>query len=1401
MKLSPKFSGAFCPNINDPVVKLLDLTLGEDGVYEFFLKIQTDEFKKWKGDDKFPYIETSDDGDIRVFNNRGDSTSLSTFIKTTDIKALVNRGKQSYIDTLLSEKEPIYNQSEGKYYDKNGKEITKRVTQIVKRDWKDKLDNTPNSIFFKQKGTILHKYLELLANNIIQGKSSSNLDELRANVYKELKDIPDMNTRVKEFFYMDDKQIEKLYNYLHNFIGELKKNDPGIIIKTEQRIHSVKEDLASTIDLMTIGSDGKINLYDYKGINFYSNGLLGIKPEVKEWKKDDASAQLEYRKKILIDEYGAKPEDFQHIRAIPIDLQYEAVGKGYNERKGFLGVDIGEQNGKEYLRMIPSRHELSSTKAINDQLKVLFNRRALIKKSLDSNYKDEAAKAEHFRLNKLIENLQLKQEFNFIFKDMKEIFSEVERGSNITDEKNPYYLTNKRLLELYADLQAYDGLILAFSDKYEELESNRKQISGEIGRIELKPEKTKEDKDRLDGLKSQLNQANYIKASLSEHTVNKEVIKQDILDIVKERVSKETGINLNSINKPISLGHTFEQLSDINHNAFKALSKLVRQSEHEIYDTATEEFKKVAEIDTKLKEWIKTKGLTIQQAFNQIIDYNKDKSGKDRDNLIMEYSRESINEIKTKQADKDLEWLKQNTFFNEEAYKEYETNKFKEIDRTNKDEERRALLKSLIIDRYNVKVSSNALLNPQNYFIKPVDIPKNKNPKWLELHKVENKPLLEYYNMLLEYNHLFDSSTDRDIHKYFIPNFRKSLMEQVLSEGMGTLNIGKLNQFLKDSLMVREDDETLGSVDLMTGEQKTTIPLLGYSELDRNDKSFDLTKNVMAMIKSVATYKALKNTQDLANSIKLLLSTNQIQEAVTDNDNKAFLNKFTGLVETKLSLPHNTIELFDTFYKKIWGGQHLQGKELFSTEGLSNTLGEDGKKISSKKVISTLIMMNNLKALSGNVYSILQNTIGGQMNIWSTASEGIFFTKNQLSQSYSDYIGTNGEENKNKAKSSTEFFGIGRSQGLDRKILNSASSKLVRNITPEKGYIGQEILTSRPIERAITNAMLKNYGLLEGLPVRLEFMPSNTKSLWELAKIGQNGEINSIEGLTNKGKGEFRDIVEKLLGRKTGEGDSSDQSVANTNVLMRVLMEFRGWFMPMYRERFSGTHKDELLKEFMVGKYVAAYHNTLGGVKSTIKEFSKLVAQAASMGLYNGKTNQEAMEFYYHKFLEENPEYKGQLSLERFVSLHEKRIRGTVIELRAMMAITMMLLLLGIDWDDDGKPLYQDNILTRQLYAVLGRGQTELNFFISPISFTKMASNPIPLMGIFTDSYNLIGNTLDETKDFGVSALDLQDEHMIKMLHLDDKNDQTPPLHYTLKMLPFVHSATQFFELGKQATN
>ena len=42
---------------------------------------------------------------------------------------------------------------------------------------------------------------------------------------------------------------------------------------------------------------------------------------------------------------------------------------------------------------------------------------------------------------------------------------------------------------------------------------------------------------------------------------------------------------------------------------------------------------------------------------------------------------------------------------------------------------------------------------------------------------------------------------------------------------------------------------------------------------------------------------------------------------------------------------------------------------------------------------------------------------------------------------------------------------------------------------------------------------------------------------------------------------------------------------------------------------------------------------------------------------------------------------------------------------------------------------------------------------------------------------------------------------MIKMLHLDDKNDQTPPLHYTLKMLPFVHSATQFFELGKQATN
>lgn len=1398
MKLSPKFSAAFCPNPNDPTVKMLDLVLGEDGLYEFFVKIQTPEFKKWKGDDLFPIIETQEDGDILVYNNRVDFVPLNSFLTTYNIKSMVNKARQSALINLLEEKKPTYNLAETQYYDKNGKKITYRVTQKTKRDWVVSLDETPKSIYQKEKGTVLHKYMEELFN-IINRESTFNianpvhLDAIRDKVYNSLQAIPGLSIRSKEFFYMDAKQMEGLYNYLKNFIGDIKKKDPGAVIMSEVSIHSVKEDLASTIDLIVIKSTGKIGIYDYKGITFYENAFLGIKPEVTEYKKDDASADLEYRKKILIDEYGVRPEDFEELRAIPIDVQYEAQGASFNPNKGFIKVDIGEQEGKEYLRQIPSRHELMGSKALQDQLKILFNRRALVKNQLERNYKNVKLKAENHRLNTIIENLQLKQQFIFIFKDLNTLFNEFNVGKDITDETNPAYLSQGRLVELYADLQSYDGLILAFSEKYKNLESTRKKLMSKLTAYDAKPDKTEVDLINIDAIIAEVTQLNYVKSALTDHSVSREVIKQEILDIVKNRVSNYTGVNLNVLNKPTSFGDMFNQISDIDHSAFEALGELAREVNNEIYEESVKSFDDIDVIDSKLKEWVKSSGLSVQETFNKIIDFSIIK-GKPRNKLIMEFTHESWDLLHKKQEENDVTWLKQNTYFDQVAYDAYEKKTFAEIDKSYKDAERASTVKKTLLDRYNAKTQDSALINPHNWFLRPISVDTNKNQRWVDLHKPENKPLLDYYNMLIEYNMKFNTSVDRDISKYFIPNFRKTMAESVLSNGFSILNIGKLKEYLQETMTVREDDDVLGSVDLLTGEQKIAIPLLGYSEVD--SRSFDLTMNIKAMIKSVATYKALKNSQDMVVSIKLLLATNQIQEAVTDNDNKNFINKFTRLAEVKLSAPTNSLELFDTFYKKIWGGQYIQGKEIFSAKILAKSLNDkSGKKLSSKKLFSNAIMINNLKALSGNVYSIAQNTIGGQMNLWANAAEGIFFNRTQLTNAHKDYIGSNGERAKHISRNATSFFGIGRSQSLDRNIGNSAASNLVKHITAEKGYIGQELLTSRPFEIATTGATMKNYGLLNGLPVRLELMPAGTKSIEDLAKLDSDGRITDIDGMSVKGKGQFRDLIHKLIGRSTGEVDASDQSAYNTNILMRVLMEFRGWFVPMYMARFQGTHKDKIFKEFLVGKYTAAFHNTLGGAKGMLLEFGKYAGEAASMGLYKNKINSEAMEFYYQKFLEENPQYKGQLTLPQFVALHEKRLRGLVVELRAILAITALITFLMMDWDDDGEPLYADNIVTRQLFTILTRGQAELSFFLSPLSFTKMAQNPIPLMGLFTDTYKLIGNTIDETIDLAVNITDLESEKLIRMLQLDDKNDRTSIGHYVLKMLPIVHPATQFFEL------
>lgn len=1388
MKLSPKFSAAFCPNMSDSTVKLLDLALGENGLYEFFLKIQTKEFIDWKGDDAFPQISLDDNDEVIVYNNRGDSTTISDFIKSSTAN-IIGKAKQNFLVEQLEEKAPVMDYSRNVYTDKNLVDIKDRVTDDVKKNrrWVNDITETPKSRFLMDKGTVMHSYLSTIIKLIV-GNKKVITGEVRNSVMKEMKTIPGLAGKSDAFFYMDDLYVNRLHEYLKGFIADIKKKDPGAIIRTEQGVHSTKQDKAGTLDIIVITSKGKVKIYDFKSINFDQ----GDEREIKEYKKDDWTVQLESYKKVLMDDYNLKAEDFEERRVIPIEVSYKwDTNKGMYSEGGWMMVDVGFNDLKTYLSEIPSRYELTSNHKINDELTKLFNRRDLIKSKLESNFRDEKLKAELFRLNRITENLQVRNEFNFVFQDLTKIGKEFEAGRANIDEASPNYLSMDRLLDLKHMMDSIQGLVDVFmTEKLPVLQKNNPELY-----TRFKPQ-------------------------LQDYNSYQKTIYNDILGLMKQRIEDRLDLNLNTLNKSIEFGDTFKQLSDINHTSFKGLSKLMRESEHETYDTLIEWFKDIDKASDEVKAWAKTQGKSEQQAFDLMVN---PKTGK----LFGEFKPEIYDEIKNKQDKKDLQWLKANTTFNAKRFDEIRELKFKEWDRVYGEE--KARLQKANFDKFgDVRKSEFAYYNQSNKFLKPLDVDSNKNIEWRAIQQIP--ALKEYYEMYIKYNKIFDNMTDRDIDRYFVANIRKDLIDTIGQQGLGSITNFKLGEYIKRSLEIQQDDETLGNIDQTTGSAKLSIPLLYYHNLEEEltatelqaikvellktlkvdtkeykdalnsaifrkqqekgikHKSLDLTTNLKEFAKTVVTHRALKDREAFILGIRELMAAGSIKEMITNSGGNPMVNKLTGEIAKKLSVPQSSLELFDTYVAGMVYGQSLQGNDLVKI----------GSKVSSKKVFRGIIQYMSIKSLAFNLYSMFQNTVGGKANLWINAAEGIFLTKKGLTEAGKDYVGLNGSESKIKYNQAMEYFGISMKHSIKRKIQKTSSSWWARYFNKDLFYKGQEKVTSQPIQNDVTVAMMKQYGVLNGLPVNLNRMPAGTKSLWELSTLTSEDKME-IKELNKQGHNDFKDMVHNFASRILGEIPESDIDAANFNIATRALLQFRRWVIPLAKARFTGTHKEEVLNEFLVGRYTSVLHNTLGGISGGMTQFVKMVGEASLMGIYKNSINTEALTHYYNKYIQENPEYKNELTIDQYIDFHQRAMRGLATELRFMICLAALIALLSnLDLDDDDIPDYKQTFMGRQLLKLLTRGNTELTFWIDPNAYVATIGRSfIPATGVFTDIINTVNNTLDESTDFIFETAGMGDRKGFLRL-TEDKNDQTPIGYYTSKLIPIVNPAAQFFELFEE---
>lgn len=1412
-----------CVNFNDPLVKELESILGHDGVDELFFKLQTKTFHDWKGDTEFPRLYKTTDNSVLVYNNRGDSVDIRTFINTFDKDSRLGEAQQQAHVTKLDKQAPIKKDSGGYSVltdDGIEEDVQTTVTEALQAGKLFTIDKTgqEKSEYMRKKGTVIHSYLNIIIRNILDNKSPS-YTELRKLVGEDVLKRPDFGNQDEKFWFMESKQIDTLTKYSVDLIKKIRVKDSKAVIRTEQSIYSKKQDKAGTMDLYVVYSDGTKEIYDFKSINFYESADKRVPKEVKEWKKDFYSEQLNGYRQILLDDYDAKPEDFTKLAIIPIDIQFfwDKDAKKYITT-GFKTVDIGYQTGKDYLKTLLSRFQLTGVQTIDDQLKSLFNRREVLQEALKTSPGNEKVRAELYGtkatpggINAIIEGIQSDaREFEFAWIEIDNILREYEVYSLITNKTDKEYLTPERLVHMLTILKAYNGLILAAEGEYAKL--------------------AKSDPLRFQALQG------LLQALL----IRKPRIENQIYTRLMAQIGDELNLDLSKINSAITSFSQFRGVSDLSHVSQRAMSSLVRSADDEIHNQMVAMRKRIDVITKELFDWNKTNGKNQFTGFEILVN---PATG----NLWGKYKPEAWTEIREHQDKRDLVWLTNNIVFDKVKYEKYRETRFKKFEKNYKDPKKLQVEKDKFEAMYDAqaKKPDEAILNKRNYFISPKDVDAKKNDAWVKIHAVGNEALAKYYNEHIKIMNELEELTDVKFDQYFVANVKKDMIDAIGETGLAGLRDFGFKQQMQDMFGASQaTDDDFGVIDLATGDVKAEVPLQYFHQIqpaitkadaasvevkvlgmidpdtkahyvkgskafkDKIDKelfllkrekglrlkSKDLSRNLILFSNSVYTYNAFKNREGLVLGIKALLSANKIKEHAEDAFGKMVKDRITKLGLIKENISSETETLFDKQIKFFFYKQGIQNKD-------SKVLGG----LSGNKVVMRLVQWMSIKSLSTNLGSIFQNHMGGKANYWINAAEGLFMTKINHARVLKAQINQDGVDSMKKYFGILEYLGISAPKKEQRLARKASASILTQYVGSDLKYKGQEF-SQVDIKRDVSANVMMTYGQLNGMPVRLSQMPTGTLSLWDLMKVQKDGTM-IINELKPEGYKQMRELIDKFSSRILGEQAEFDHAVYDTNVYFRVLTQFRSWIAPLAEARWAGMKKDDVYNEVNIGRYNLWWHTMERGLIAIPKELLKLFADSASMGLlsagYNKATgnklfyNEEAIDFFYNKYIDENPDQAGIFTKKQFLELHDAKIKGLLYELKAIATIMALTALLRGDWDDDGKPDYKETWFGRTAYNLAMRVQTELTFWVSPQSVVTTIKTGIPITGLLTDIFNFGSNTLDETRDliFGENA------GYIKEGPTKGKSkDRQQAGYYLLKLSP-VNSLAQFFDFFDDITN
>ena len=1312
-------------------------------------------------------------------------------LKTTEIFYQVTEEEKERRDTIeanLNENRVSRDLEKKGYKTAGGKKVKNRVTDVVKK-FNRKRFRTGDLKEWEvtaHKGTIIHKYLEIIGEAIFAGKDIKWKDVEG----KVIKDLTNPNDAANEDFLgkddsyfqlRDSGQFGELVHGMKQIkeqvLNRQKQIDPKGEVKffPEFIVYDETADIAGTIDLLVLYSNGSVGIYDYKSVY-----RLKEKDEIPIFKEQEWEKQIIGYKDILASSYGVR--NFAETRVIPIDMSLNKNPGDKFARIGMGSIGLTEPS-RPYLTQVPVAKELSGDENLDKSLIKMLNLYDTLRTKYMSNYKDDKLKDRINRLRENIHKIQLDSDVSYIYGEIQTLYDEFEKRVNLPlDHKDA--LKDDVLIEF-----------MTFVDVYDQFGVNAMDAAKEAGK-----------KKTVENLKKVAHMLEYLRVNIRQKMAENANNSDDFIDVTGS--AKAEGF----------AGRLFKQLSKFNRPVFKKLAMMVRGAA----DQTRREVNKIAEDVNKhteeLKKWASSQGMSLLDAYGKII---KDETG----DLIPKFSKKFYEDKKKAFKDKSFAWVKDNMEVRVENGNYYYTGDALERYTKAREKYHEGLMKSYPGDKnmefrnrrraawdkkFNITENADALFSNTNYFMDYKDKPENFSDEYN--YMLRHEPLKNYYEMYIKYNKQFKYDAGVDINHNFVANIHTNMIDKVGQSGLGAIS-GIKDSFMR-SMEIREFDTSKGTIDPATGKPIHSIPIfhtdklrgrlgkkdiqnirediLRETDLKENSdefneelekriqqnefskgvksKSRDLSRSLIIFAETAYNYKHLSESEAAALSLLEILKGQTQETELVDGSGKKVLNKYTGKVATMLGVPAGEIDALEKFINLNWYGQQTQSGDI--------TFGKDDK-YSLTKAYQNVIKLTSATAIGLKPILAAGNALGIKSNFYMSGAEGTRYKKEDIKAAHKMFI------NRDKRyKYIIDYFAPHTRDINKKKADDLSASKMISTFTMDNIYImhrkGDEM-----VDNNILVAMMHRYGIDEnGRVTRLDKIKGKDKeSLIDRMSIEDDKVV--IRGLTDREYTRFRAMVQTTAVGIKGNIPQEDKNLIGTTLVGQMLMQFRSWMPGLIEKRFKELGYDDLFDDYDVGRFRVFFGEfSQKGFLPFLKNFSNLLGEVMMMNVYNRKgVNQEVTKRFYDRFKLQNPD--TTLTMEEFVELRKAKLRGMAAELRIFFGF--MIAVMGgkaMLPEEEDESAIRDviHLIAQNSLRITQRGALEISFFLSPESVATILKSPIPSLRLFTtDIPNVIRNTFDETRDviFGE----------------DSTRDKTPRFYYFSKIVPIGSSAVDFFDI------